>query len=345
MNIRHYIRKTGTELAVLALVCLTLCGCESSFLFDGEGNCDEPQPGEVTYKVRFIYDYNMNYADAFAEQVSCVTLYVVDSSGNIVWQKTEDSEAVKEAGYEMQVDVAPGTYSLVAWCGERDKGSFSVNEGSLMTDLQCTMTRERTAEGSATSAVNLDRWFHGYLEAQNFPDTEGEHTYTVSLVKDTNIFHIVLRHESGAAVDADDYEFTITADNGLMDWDNSLLPDEDITYSPWDTYTEGATEPYDTRATTAGDGVADLTTARMVKGNEPWLTVTRRADGDVLFSRELTDYLLLIKGNYSQQMGDQEFLDREDEWEIVLLLDEENYWLPTVIYINSWRVVLQNTGL
>ncbi len=331
--------------SILALLTLTLCACDC-FIYDGEGNCDEPSPYEPNpiYKVQFVYDYNMNWADAFAEQVNCVTLYVVDQNGDVVWQKTEEGTALAQAGYMMDVDVDPGTYSLLVWCGERERGSFSVATSTMATDLKCTLSREYTPEGTAYSDSDLDRWFHGYLEAQTFPDDDGTYVYTVSLVKDTNIFHIVLRHESGDPVDVDNFLFTITADNGLMDWDNSLIADELIHYEPWDTYTEGATEPYTTRATTTGDAVAELTTARMVMGNDPLLTVRTKADDETLFSIPLVEYLLLIKGNYSQQMGDQEFLDREDEWEIVLLLDEDNYWLPAVIYINSWRVVLQNTG-
>ncbi len=323
----------------------TLGSCNHSFLFDGEGNCSEDiEGGEVIYQVQFKYDYNMDYADAFTQEVNHVTLYVINDSGHIVWQRTEEGSALAREGYVMKVEVEPGNYSLLAWCGTTDKNSFSVPSATTVTDLQCRLNRNYTTEGTAYSDTDLDRWFYGYLDSQRFPEAEGTYLYTVSLVKDTNVFHIALEYPDGGEVDVEKFFFTITADNGLMDWDNSLLDDEDINYYAWHTY-EGTTdaEPFDTRATTTA-AIGELTTARLVKGKEPYLTVTNTQTREILFHVPLIDYTLRIKANYDAAMGDQEFLDREDEWEMVFLLDEEDKWLPAVIYINSWRVVLQETG-
>ncbi len=329
-------------LGVLTLGMLT--ACDHSFLFDGEGNCPEvePEPGPgpaqeaPTYWVQFVYDYNMAYADAFASQVSYVTLYVADTDGNIVWQQTEQGSALAQAGYMMEVTVSPGNYNLLAWCGTADKGSFSVASTSVLTGLQSTMARQYTAEGAAYSDVDLDRWFHGYTANQTFPSDEGTYVYTVSLTKDTNIFHVSLTNEDGSDIDADRFSFCIVADNGTMDWDNSLIADEDITYRPW--------------ATRSATVTTDLTTSRLVNGYDDRLIVSDAETSEELFNVPLIEYLLLIKGNYSQSMTDQEFLDREDEWELEFFLEKEPeedkyYWLPAVIYINSWRVVLQDTGL
>lgn len=42
-------------------------------------------------------------------------------------------------------------------------------------------------------------------------------------------------------------------------------------------------------------------------------------------------------------MDDQEYLDRQDSYNLVFFLDEKANWLATTIYINSWRVVLNNS--
>ena len=44
-------------------------------------------------------------------------------------------------------------------------------------------------------------------------------------------------------------------------------------------------------------------------------------------------------------MSDQEYLDRQDEYNMTFFLDENNRWLATTIIINSWRVVLNPTDL
>ena len=82
-----------------------------------------------------------------------------------------------------------------------------------------------------------------------------------------------------------------------------------------------------------------------MKGQETRLTVTNKETGETVFSIPLIDCALLVKGYYNRDMDDQEYLDRQDEYDMVFFLDEGDRWLDTYIYINSWKVVLQNTGL
>ncbi len=337
-------------MAAAAALCLALTAC-NGMIYDGEGDCS------VTYKVRFKYDYNMKYADAFAHEVESVTLYVVNASGNIVWQKTEQGSALAEEGYCMEVDVDPGKYSLLAWCGTTDKGSFSIPSSSVAKGLTCTLNRNRDAAGNAYVDTDLDRLYHGYLENQTFPSTEGTYTYTVSLVKDTNVFRIVLQQLSGETVDKDKFTFTITDDNGSMDWDNGVLSDEDITYYAWHTDQgeatfdmQAMTDELDTSSqavTRSGfsAAIAELTTARLVTGNSPRLRVTNNETDETVFSIPIIDYALLVKGFYNEGMDNQEYLDRQDEWDMIFFLDEGSRWIDSYIYINSWKVVLQSSGI
>ena len=64
-----------------------------------------------------------------------------------------------------------------------------------------------------------------------------------------------------------------------------------------------------------------------------------------MFSIPLVDYALLVKGRYNEAMDDQEYLDRQDEYNMTFFLDEKDQWYDAYIYIESWMVVLQNTGL
>ena len=64
-----------------------------------------------------------------------------------------------------------------------------------------------------------------------------------------------------------------------------------------------------------------------------------------MISVPLIDYALLIKGHYNEGISDQEYLDRQDEYNMVFFLDKNENWVNTYIYINSWKVVLQNTDL
>jgi hypothetical protein len=49
----------------------------------------------------------------------------------------------------------------------------------------------------------------------------------------------------------------------------------------------------------------------------------------------------MIKGHYDN-MGDQEYLDRQDEYNMTFFLDDDMHWISSFIYINSWKVVLSD---
>lgn len=334
-NVRRYGRLLAASFCLLALQ-----ACDG-VIYDDEGDCS------VNYKVRFRYDYNMKYADAFAHEVNAVTLYLLDSEGNVVWQKSEQGSQLAADDYAMTVDVNPGKYSMLAWCGTVDKGSFSIPQTTIGKNLTCTLNRQHDAEGSAYVGEDLDRLFHGWVAEQEFSDVEGTYTFTVPLVKNTNNIRVVLQHTSGGAVDKDKFVFAITDDNGSMDWDNSLLPDEPVTYYAWhtDAGEAGMETAYAKTRATFSAAIAELTIPRLVKGHKTRLTVTSKETGKVVFSIPLIDYALLVKGFYNRDMDDQEYLDRQDEYNMVFFLDEGDRWLDAYIYINSWKIVLQDTAL
>ena len=66
--------------------------------------------------------------------------------------------------------------------------------------------------------------------------------------------------------------------------------------------------------------------------------------GEKILSIPLIDYALLVKGSYAA-MDDQEYLDRQDKYDLVFFLDQGDRWMNAYIYINSWKLVLQDTDL
>ena len=146
-----------------ALACAPMLYACDGLIYDDEGDCT------VNYRVKFRYDYNMKFADAFAREVNTVTLYLLDAEGRVVWQRTEQGEALSADGYAMTVNVEPGEYGLLVWCGTTDKGSFSIPETTVGNELTCTLGREHDAGNEAFVAEDLDRLFHGWLpEQENF---------------------------------------------------------------------------------------------------------------------------------------------------------------------------------
>ena len=75
------------------------------------------------------------------------------------------------------------------------------------------------------------------------------------------------------------------------------------------------------------------------------LTVTNNETDETVLSIPLIDYALLVKGYYNRNMSDQEYLDRQDVYDMVFFLDKDGSWMNSYIYINSWKVVFQDTEL
>lgn len=330
---------------MLLIVVSAFASCDS--ILDGpKEDCS------VEYRVKFKYDNNMKFADAFAHEVRSVTLYAFDEAGKFVYQRTEQGGMLANDGYSMPVEISPGDYHLVTWAGLEGEESFSVpilTPGvSTIENLTCSMNRKhlsRATDGSAYVDADLKPLFHGEVVKQSFTRAGFTQTTTISLTKNTNNIRIVLQQMSGEAVDIDQFVYTIEDENGLMNYDNTILKDENLTYYAW-SITSGTAEINQTR--TGNDGVsvaiAELTVGRLVKGKKPILKITN-SDGEQVLAIPLIDYALLVKGNYNRQMDDQEYLDRQDEYNMTFFLDKQNHWISSSIIINGWKVVLNDSDL
>ncbi len=326
--------------AALAVAALTSC---DGMIYDGQGDCDSH------FYVRFKFDYNMNSADAFPSEVEQVTLHLTDADGNIVWRKTESGPALAAEGYRMEVDVAPGTYSLMAWCSSADPSTFSVGDGDLLEGLKVSFDTEAHADGSLHISHDLDRLYHGYEADVTFPDLEGgERTYLMPLVKDTNHITVALQQLSGEPIDRNLVRFEITDDNTCLNWDNSPVTGKPVTYHEW--HKETVSADIGTRAADNGafaGVVADMTVSRLMESHhaDARLRIYRTDNGKEIASIRLIDALLLVKGQYNRRWSDQEYLDRKDDYSLVFFLDENHEWLDGSIKIESWRVVYQEHEL
>lgn len=342
--------------ALAAMVALSAC---DSMIYDYEGeDCD---PVQV---IRFEYDMNMKFADAFPAEVPSVDLYVFDKAGRLV--TTVSRHVAPEEAKDFKIELrglAPGHYDLLAWCGVKDSEHFLVNHAAVLDPAlehhTCRINSLDEADDNGHIRKDVGRLFHGRLLDVDMTADEGTYEHTVYLTKDTNVIRVVLQHLSGAPMDKDDYEFKIEDANALYAHDNSLLPHKDITYHPWVVKSAEAAfgtdyEPVEdeSRAQTSVSAVvAELTVGRLMADRiEDAMLVVNSADGANIITIPLIKYLLLVKGHYYSAdghtpMSDQEYLDRQDDYPMTFFLDERDQWLKTIIYINEWRVVLNESTL
>lgn len=314
--------------------------------------------------IRFVYEHNMKFTCAFANEVDAVTVLAFDSKTGVLAKRVDALRSHLVNSNEMPLDVAPGDYDILVWAGEHQK-SYDIQEGivgvTTLDDFDCYMRRQAEADG-AHVREDIAGLYHGKVSVTLPWASPSKPNYvTVPLMKNTNTFRLVLQHVNGDAVNCDDFEYQITDRNGWMNADNSLRDDETLTYHPWYTFSGSVdinTNPTDapgnrqqapawanTEATRAalGASLCEFTTGRLMTHNNPVLTVRNKATQKTVFSIPVNDYALLVKGFYHRDLEDQEYLDRQDEYNMTFFLDDGNRWLNTVIIINDWRIVRHET--
>lgn len=329
---------SGLVVAVLgaAAAGLAFSSCERIY--------DDLDPCPHGVSLRFVYDYNMLYANAFPSSVDCLTLYIYDEDGNYVDTKVVTGPELQDENYRMTLDLEEGTYRFVAYGGLAcEKKTFSVlsepSSGSMYTDLQVEMDKSLVS-----SPVPEDRRLHDLFRGELVLATAELYSEgTVRMMKDTNNIRIVLQQLNGKPVHADDFEFSITDDNTLFGYDNDLIANGEITYLPW--------ASGELMAGSSGEGepvivaFAEFSTSRLMVKNSPELLIRLKESGKEIVSIPLDDYLLLLKSELYSKMEPQEFLDRESVWSMVFFLGSDMHWIDTHIKINDWTVRINNAEM
>lgn len=326
-------RLVGAAFGV-ALMTAALSSCET--IYEDLEAC----PHGVS--LRFIYDYNMEYANAFPKKVDCLTLLIYDDKGNYVDTRTVTGPELGDEAYRMRLDLAPGNYRFAAYGGMAcDKSSFSFVRtpaaGTKRDDLRVAMDEDCL---TVPERKNLHGMYWGELEmATADMYSEG----VVEMMKNTNNIRIVLQQMNGDPVDDKDFEFRITDDNTLFAADNDLIPNGTVTYTPWARGQAAAGVDEADRDVVVA--YAEFSTSRLMTKNSPRLTVTRKEGGASVIDIPLINYLLLLKSDLYAQMPSQEFLDRESEWSLIFFLDKGGAWIRTYIKINDWTVRINDSDL
>lgn len=319
MKTEGAVRRMGYGSCLLLL--LVLFSCTS---------IDETLP-ECRLYVRFRYDYNMEFSDAFASQVNRVDVFVFDKDGTFVIKKSEQGETLG-GSYRMPLPLPAGEYRIAAWAGMSD--DFEMPEPvagkTTLEDLTVRMKREE----SLVHNKALNPLWYGGVQAVSFTGRQ-EQTETVSLIKDTNKFRFILQKSGpGEELDINDCLFEIRADNGYYDWNNDLLDDDMISYRPY----------YLEKVEDVGI-VVEMNTMRLLEHKKVYLTLTRKSDGKELMKIDLIPYLLLTKME-GHNIPAQEYLDRQSEYAIVFFYNPELLnFLSTKIVINGWTIWLKGEDL
>ena len=320
MKTEGAVRRMGYGSCLLLL--LVLFSCTS---------IDETLP-ECRLYVRFRYDYNMEFSDAFASQVNRVDVFVFDKDGTFIMKKSEQGETLGGGSYRMPLPLPAGEYRIAAWAGMSDDFEMPEPVAGKTTLEELTVRMKR--EESLVHNKALNPLWYGGVQAVSFTGRQ-EQTETVSLIKDTNKFRFILQKSGpGEELDINDCLFEIRADNGYYDWNNDLLDDDMISYRPY----------YLEKVEDVGI-VVEMNTMRLLEHKKVYLTLTRMSDSKELMKVDLIPYLLLTKME-GHNIPAQEYLDRQSEYAIVFFYNPELLnFLSTKIVINGWTIWLKGEDL
>lgn len=318
------------------------------------GSCglvhDDLSPCESPFRLHFVYDYNIKFADAFANEVKSVNVWAFDKDGKPVWKGEAKGEVLKQKDFTMDVNLPTGTYDFLAWCGLDGNDCFDLStyNPTSITELETKLLHEEE-EGLTVSKKRLPALFHGKAfnvthnaDPEDFTPTD----VTISLVKDTQDLRVMLQNADGSALDPDDFTVTIKYANAHIGWDNELQSTSPmLVYKHWNL-------KYGTSGSRAEDGaIEDISSllfehsiSRMKEGGDAILTIHRKWDDRDIFRFRLIDHLLKVKGHYEdmegREIGNQEYLDRQDDYSLMFVLDPASNWnVSGFIYINGWAVV------
>lgn len=325
--------------------------------------------------MRFIFDYNLEFANAFPKQVDCLTVYIFDTEGNLVERRTETSGVLADEDWRMKFDLPAGNYRAVVYGGmECEQSSFAhtrdVAEISRIDHLEVLANETHIGDPSNPPQAPLHDHFYGAVDFTVNEATDYDKT-TVEMMRNTNHLRLVLQHIDNTPVNHEDFDFEVIDDNTLFDSNNDIVPRQAVTYTPWARGNAEAgvyglpADDGDDEASRDGEGMpvqvayAEISMSRLVANSAhqwtsradgkthtgPRLRITAKADGHTVADLPLNNYLLLMKSDYHRDMSAQEYLDRAYRHNLVFFLDENNAWVRMNIVVKDWIVRIDNIDL
>lgn len=318
------------------------------FLQTGLVSCDyihdDDLPGCAHY-LHFSYIYNMKFADAFAREMTNqqaakqVKLYIYNQEGGFVASRTVAGDELKTG--RIQLELAPGTYRLLAWGGlnETDYIWSTPKSGEFLDAWQMAVK----GESDLSVSRELSGLFQGQIELVIPEDKESETEFP--LVKNTNKFRLVLIDaDSGTNLGIDDFSVKVTTTNSDLNYRNNPVSEQPASWLPYYKGIEKVGSSDGTNAYSAA--VYELNTLRLIEGAPTSLCLTHKGETSPFLDIDLIDFLLLTKME-SHDIGAQEYLDRQDEYVVLIYYRVDNagkaHYLE--IIINDWTIRLDDINL
>lgn len=322
--------------------------------------------------VTFKYDYNLQRADMFGDHVGGVTLYVFDSDGRFV--RTYENNNIPSMGmmlngtytHAMQImDLPDGKYRLIALANQKSYESTLATPGAKYrrsglatgdSNEKLTVTLDREPQpGGANSMVSnvapMDTLWHGMTGVEPVEVKNTDKTIAnISMVRDTKMLTIGLHNlDDPTDISTEEFDYFIVDKNGRLAYNNSLMDDEDLVYTPF--------RKWDTDARDASGNITDKSAHACLTFNRLWwyeeadknalLIIRNKNTGKEVCAINLADFLARGRNAYDlYAYSRQEYLDRAYDFYLDFFIRNDKWQYAEVrINVLSWASRIQNVDL
>jgi hypothetical protein len=269
----------------------------------------------------------MDFVNKFGPQTKILRLFVFDRNGKFITEYQEQKESF-ENDFVMKLPLSPDKYSLVAYSGLDDHYADINLIPGVSTPEDLKVIVNRTADHIVDQ--ELQPLLYGKVEVE-VTGLYGQ-TIEVPMMKLTHTIRIIfqrINNTQSESIDINNFDFEIEANNGSYNGNNVPINDVLLDYRTY--YTENGS-----------DMGTVINTLRLIKNREYRLIIRDKLTNEVLLDANLLQLLIATKPDAYASMSDQEYLDREDEYRIVFVFDEQpittESFLSVSVWVNDWLV-------
>lgn len=304
----------------------------SSCVYDDQSDC--------TLDLNFRYVYNMQNTDGFAHEVDEVEVYVFNEAGRPVGRYSAGVQEGQDCTVRLPLPT-PGKYTFVAWAyGLDEQDELAGFEIPASADAPEDLTaRLRRTDGRADHKLNS--LLNGTLEAEV---SGADRHLTIDMMKCTNALRVILMPaKAGQSLSSEDFDIHIEGRNGWLAYDASTWQEDPVTYYPY--YQKSELKDGAESGEIDNAVVADLNTSRIIYGSNPRLVIRNTEFDREILNIDLAWFLTLQAiGEHKGEWGNQEYLDRQDEYAMTFFIDC-NTWMKAHVVVNGWVLSLEDTEL
>lgn len=314
--------KSSTFFSFIFVCLIYLCtGC--SWVDDDRSDCP------TGHWLKLSYTYNMLNVDAASTQLKDITIFIVDQNKNLVEQMEIDSVTLHQNNCLIQLpSLPPAKYTFLVWGGLEDKHYTCISSGV-----------QYSCRNIGDLSHRISSLFYGRLDSVHVGNEYK--LVEVPLVKNTNTFSCILQSATKNRMTSDEFSMKLTARNGLLNYRNIPSDTTSVCYMP---FAQESMDMENLQVVHAG-----LNTLRLMENDSTLFTLTHKPSGQEILNIPLCQYLLLSRQAHAATMEAQEYLDRQDQYNLIFfLVPTENPQSPFLcmhMEVNGWRVRLNNAEL